>query len=133
MSQLIFLSILGMYSTVYFTVAQYPVQIWDMDVHAAHLRMCIAARSNWELSEDFPCTARVPSLRTLNWYRARSRNAVCKSCCQLLKASFFFWKCCFDRFMTKGSDFDMRLINGTKYKVNSMRLTNNMRLTARCA
>ena len=38
--------------------------------------------------------------------------------------------------MTKGSDFDMRLTNGTKYKVNSMRLTNgtkykvnSMRLT----
>ena len=35
--------------------------------------------------------------------------------------------------LTKGSDFDMRLINGTKYKVNSMRLTNNMCLTERCA
>ena len=33
--------------------------------------------------------------------------------------------------MTKGSDFEMRLINHTKYKVNSMRLTNNMRLTTR--
>ena len=32
--------------------------------------------------------------------------------------------------MTKGSDFDMHLINDTKYKVNSMRLTNNMCLTA---
>ena len=50
------------------------------------------------------------------------------SCCQLLKASFFFWKSCFDRFMTKGSDFDMHLINDAKYKVNSMRL-NNVRLT----
>ena len=41
----------------------------------------------------------------------------------------FFWKCYFDRFMTKGYNFDMHLMNHAKYKVNSSyRYANNMHL-----